>query len=54
MTDPKVPDHLKVRDRLDNLLEGFYFWRDHKVQEMGMTTLDEMFIRWVESAEERS
>lgn len=39
---------MELEDRLSDLLSGFRFWRDHKVASCELTTLDEMYARWVE------
>lgn len=41
-------DVLGLRDQLDDLTQGFEFWRDQKVASLEWTTLDEMFARWFE------
>ena len=46
-----APQWLDLEDRLDDLLAGFRFWRDHKVASCELTTLDEALIRWVEHNE---
>ena len=40
---------LALQDRLDDILAGFNFWKQQKYDSMELSTLDEMFIRWVEA-----
>lgn len=39
---------MRTQDRLDDTMQGFEFWRQHKVESMEWTTWDEMLARWLE------
>lgn len=44
-------ENLRLQDRLDDLMTGLEFWKQHKVAAVESTTMDEMLMRWVEASE---
>lgn len=41
---------MELEDRFEDLLSGYRFWYEYKVSSAELSTLDEMFIRWVEAS----
>lgn len=39
---------IAAEDTINDILAGFRYWMDVKVNSLELTTHDEMFIRWME------
>lgn len=42
--------NLKLQDKIDDLVQGLEFWKQHKVAAVESTTMDEMLMRWFEAS----